>query len=362
VARRARAALAGLAGGALLAVAWLAGPAAGRAGPPAPVAAGPPAPDGGLPAAPDPGAAGPAPDARPVLRAVTLNLLHGGVFSGLRGDGQDLERRLQMVAEELRALDPDVVGLQEASAGRGRGNVAARLAGALGLGHVVHGPVVRGLARLLINFTEGPAILSRYPIVRWEAHDLPRCGRLWEPRVLVYAELATPWGLLPAFSTHTSGDPCHTGHVAGLVRERAAGRPALVMGDFNATEDSPAIRRLMAEAGLVDAFRAANPEAPGPTVWQRVDAAGPTVRRRVDFVFLAAGAGGGVLASRVVADTPRRLEDGRTLWPSDHYGVLADVHLPPAPPVAAPPRDPGPPREPGRHAGVRPGSRAWPGQ
>jgi hypothetical protein len=29
--------------------------------------------------------------------------------------------------------------------------------------------------------------------------------------------------------------------------------------------------------------------------------------------------------SRVVVDAPSRLPDGTPLWPSDHYGVLADL-------------------------------------
>jgi hypothetical protein len=32
-----------------------------------------------------------------------------------------------------------------------------------------------------------------------------------------------------------------------------------------------------------------------------------------------------VAASRIVLDTPHRLPDGTTLWPSDHYGVLAEL-------------------------------------
>src|SRR5687767_5816681 len=78
-------------------------------------------------------------EARPV-RYVSLNILHGGILSGVTGDDQDLETRLRIVGEELRALDPDVIGLQEASIGRRRGNVAARLAAQLGF-HYAHVPV-----------------------------------------------------------------------------------------------------------------------------------------------------------------------------------------------------------------------------
>src|SRR5438876_2526126 len=70
------------------------------------------------------------------LRIVTINLLHGGMTSELTGRGQHLEERLTMVVRELRTFDADVVGVQEASRGRRRGDVAARLASALGFHHV----------------------------------------------------------------------------------------------------------------------------------------------------------------------------------------------------------------------------------
>jgi hypothetical protein len=39
----------------------------------------------------------------------------------------------------------------------------------------------------------------------------------------------------------------------------------------------------------------------------------------------SARAVGEVAASRVVLDIPRRRPDGTTLWPSDHYGILAEL-------------------------------------
>jgi endonuclease/exonuclease/phosphatase family metal-dependent hydrolase len=99
------------------------------------------------------------------------------------------------------------------------------------------------------------------------------------------------------------------------------------MGDFNAGESSPAIRAMTEEAGFIDAYRRANPDATGATAPQRIDAPWSMARRRVDYVFLVPGRAvpGGVAASRIVLDTPHRLPDGTTLWPSDHYGVLAEL-------------------------------------
>ena len=147
------------------------------------------------------------------VRFVTLNVLHGGAGSGWTGKDSHLEARLDLVSKALLALAPDVVALQEASWSRRRGYVASRLAGRLGMNHVYAPSSMRffdtawinRVAATLINFSEGPAILSRFPIVRSEVHKLPRCGRRFDPRVLLFAELATPGGPLPVFSTHTSG-------------------------------------------------------------------------------------------------------------------------------------------------------------
>jgi endonuclease/exonuclease/phosphatase family metal-dependent hydrolase len=131
------------------------------------------------------------------------------------------------------------------------------------------------------------------------------------------------------FSTHTSHDACQIKRLGEIVRAHAGPLPVLLMGDFNAAESTDWMQALVRDAGLVDAFRAANPSAGGPTVWQRPDAPDRTVTRRVDFIFVGRGreAAARVRGSRVVLSTPGRLADGTALWPSDHYGVLAELTL-----------------------------------
>lgn len=266
------------------------------------------------------------------LRLVTFNLLHGGPWSSFTGDDQQLEHRLPLIVEALRALDPDVVALQESPITRRRGDVAARLARALGLGHV-HARatervfVPRLLGRLIVGvlgFVEGPAVLSRFPVIATEVHDLPRCQRRLDSRVALRADVRTPGGDLAVFSTHTSRDDCQTRRVAELA---AATRvPAVVMGDLNTPETGLAAFH---DHGFVDAFRTVRPDAPGPTVWQRIDAPEPTVHRRVDYVLVRAGEGveARTVSARVVLDRPQRRDDGTVLWPSDHYGVFVEVSL-----------------------------------
>jgi endonuclease/exonuclease/phosphatase family metal-dependent hydrolase len=270
------------------------------------------------------------------LRLVTFNVLHGGPWAAFTGDDAHLATRLAMIVERLRALDPDVVALQESPVTRRRGDVAAHIATALGFHHVHVRATervfpLRLLGRLVtgvLGFVEGPAVLSRFPIVASEVHDLPRCRRWLDPRVVLRADVQAPAGRLAVFSTHTSRDDCQTRRVAELAR--AAGGPAVVMGDLNTAEGAPVLDAFL-DHGFVDLFRAAHPRAPGPTVWQRIHAPASTVFRRVDYVLLRAGAGfaAEVLGSRVVLNTPGRRQDGAVLWPSDHYGVLAEVRLRP---------------------------------
>jgi endonuclease/exonuclease/phosphatase family metal-dependent hydrolase len=274
------------------------------------------------------------------LRFVTLNVLHGGVFSGWHGRDEHLEARLDLVTDALAALTPDVVALQEASTTSRRGNVASRLAGRLGMNYVYAPAAFNFFENVWLNarvvsfmdFDEGPALLSRFPITRSEAHRLPACGRAIEPRVLLFAELATPRGRLPVFSTHTAGNPCHTRRVAELVRAHQGDLPGVLMGDFNAVESSEAIQALTAEAAFVDVFRAARQNDPGSTVWQPVTVRERRAHRRVDYIFLVPGrhVPAAVVDSRVVVDQPGALSDGTPLWPSDHYGVLAELALLPA--------------------------------
>lgn len=271
------------------------------------------------------------------LRCLTFNMLHGGVFSGWVGNGQDLDHRLEIMLDELQTLEADILALQEASTGNGRGHVAERLAARLGF-HMVYAPAsfrlfasegLNAVTNWVMNLTEGPAIVSRFPIVSWRAYDLPRCGRLTDPRVLLCAELHTPWGIVTVCSTHISGIPCHTEEIVRLTNSRRGALPLLLMGDFNAPENSPAITLLTRGAGFIDTFRTVNPRVVGETVWQHVYATRPTVFRRVDYVFFAPGTDipMHVRSSRVVLNTPKQRQDGRVLWPSDHYGVFTEFHM-----------------------------------
>jgi endonuclease/exonuclease/phosphatase family metal-dependent hydrolase len=280
------------------------------------------------------------PEPRP-LRVLTYNLLHDGPTSGFVNNGTYLEERLNMVIHEFKELDADIIALQEASESRRHGNVPERIARALGF-HMIYAPATNRIFHLslldnaivgIMGFKEGAAIVSRYPIIASEVFDLPRCRSHFEPRILLRADIDSPRGPVRVFSTHTArGDDCQMERVGELVRSDRAAGPSILMGDFNTVETSKVLTILRDEAGFVDAFRATNPNAPGATVWQRIEVEQPTVSRRVDFIFLSPGeaSSAALRSSRIVLDRPGRLTGGRALWPSDHYGVFAELDVVPS--------------------------------
>lgn len=262
------------------------------------------------------------------LRVLSLNVLHGFPrFFRLRA-------RLDHIAAEIRRLDVDVACLQEVPWVPGLGSAARYLAREAGLNYLY---LRANGNRRAILFEEGEAILSRYPLRDADLQILtPRAG-FFEHRVVLRATAATPWGAVDVFATHlTHGDPAINRAQAASLQAyvaEAATLPAIVAGDFNATEDTPQIRAL----GWIDIYRAAHPGGPeasrepvqGFTCCVDDLAGGPeqVLQERIDYIFLLPGRSAvEVVDSQVVLDQPVHLEEG-WLWPSDHTGVLTTLSL-----------------------------------
>ncbi len=301
------------------------------------------------------------PDAPPPprpLRFLSFNVLHGGMTSELWGDGEQLEDRLDATKGALRALDADVIGLQEASRGWWRGDVSDQLAEALGFQEVDTGATSRlfgggplgFLSAAFLELDEGPAVLSRYPITNSHSWLLAQCHTFYR-RMLLCADVCTPWGPIRACSTHLNGSACQAANVAAQLNTIADGVPLVLMGDLNETEATGGLEILRDRAHLVDTFRVANPAVPGFTGDQELDVEQATVAEREDYVLIAGAPSGrrAIVASRIVLDHPFHSADGDLLWSSDHYGVLSDVALFGAP-SATEAAEPAPAATAARHA------------
>jgi endonuclease/exonuclease/phosphatase family metal-dependent hydrolase len=113
---------------------------------------------------------------------------------------------------------------------------------------------------------------------------------------------------------------------AALVRERlttlAKGRPVIVIGDLNSTEETPALQTLVAAdaAGrkLADSYRVRHPQRqPDEATFNGWN--GTSKGARIDFILHSAE------FAPTAAAIVRTEYDG--LWPSDHYPVTATLKL-----------------------------------
>jgi endonuclease/exonuclease/phosphatase family metal-dependent hydrolase len=260
------------------------------------------------------------------MRVLTLNIWN------LSGDWR--ARRGAIVAVIQRG-EPDVVCLQEVVESQ-RGNQAQWLAETLG-----GWPMAFAGARYAqvegVRF--GNAILSRQPIEATGRTDLPGQPDEQEvQRVVLHART----GGVDVYCTHLAWQlhdaALREQQVRALVRfvEQTSDPDAVlgpvVAGDFNAEPDATAIRYLCGLATLdgtstyfQDAWRLAGDGGPGLT-WSNANphaALDAEPDRRLDYIFSGfrgRSAAGRPVACRVVADAP---VDG--VWPTDHFGVLADL-------------------------------------
>jgi endonuclease/exonuclease/phosphatase family metal-dependent hydrolase len=247
---------------------------------------------------------------------------------------------MELLADALRDLQPDVVGLQEVREVPGQlANQAETLAAAAGLHHV-YVP-----AMPFAGGHEGLAILSRLPILEHVGFGLPH-AEANERRILLSARVSFDSGPVWVHTTHLNYRLAHGQQredqvqaIDAIVSARAGDRPSVLMGDFNARPEADEIRWLRGLLTLSgrrtyyqDAWACLHPEERGWT-WA---SANPYTKplaflepdRRIDYIFVTPmrrDRRATIRSCRIVLDQPAR--DG--VFASDHFGLLAEIQLDP---------------------------------
>ncbi|MGI5131273.1 endonuclease/exonuclease/phosphatase family protein [Pseudonocardia sp. CA-107938] len=259
------------------------------------------------------------------MREVTLL-----TFNVLSPGHADWPRRRAVIREGLRRLAPDVVALQECA----------------------HDVLDADYATIWHSRRSddgvGAVLASRYPLRQIGEVDLrvtPRVTLPWAAAVL--AEVELPLGTLVVAHHKPTWEHGYAVErelqavaCARAVEEHLADRalPAVVLGDFDDTPDSAAVRFWTGQQSLHgtsvcyrDAWAAVRPDRRGHTF----DPRNPLVRagemalelgRRIDYVLVRSGIHGPALD---VVDCTRVFDepvDG--VWASDHIGVLARLRVP----------------------------------
>ncbi|MGW0232105.1 endonuclease/exonuclease/phosphatase family protein [Actinopolymorpha singaporensis] len=275
------------------------------------------------------------------LRVLTFNL-YGPA-------NPDWDRRSRLAGKELRALNPDVVALQEVP-------VDARfLHDLLGGGYHVTPLSVRD------EHGCGAVLATRHPhralteldqrITERSRETLPWCATLLVEMdthvgTVVVAHHKPSWPF--PFELERERQALRAARaLEELLASHAAANPespmhAVVLGDFDATPDAASMqfwrgRRSMDGLSVCyqDAWEYAHPDEPGftfelgnPLVDEGEVAT--AVSRRIDHVLVRAGLHGPTLRVTQCERVLDRPVGG--VWASDHYGVMADLERPRDPP------------------------------
>lgn len=319
---------------------------------------------------------------------------HGTFKMGEYEDKATRGKRFDLLVSELKKMSPDVIGIQEANELPGYARKLARKIGYSAVWKVGNSGLKLFGFGIPVNFTEGDAVLAK------KGHNLKYLGarrlsgkgiqrdhlsvHTTEVRNAMAAKVVIEGRPLLVFNTHTHfslimdetwmkklDDMVLEGNITkeekdailtemeeshewtesdvmnltAFVREvtKKYDYPYVIMGDFNTTKDSPAIKKMIADLGLLDPYELMNPGADGFT-WDSVKntntafdgsqywADGKTLKdplsrleadfdlatpRRIDFIFLSSHFKlEDIKSSRLIFNEPI---DG--VFVSDHFGV-----------------------------------------
>ena len=156
------------------------------------------------------------------LRVATYNI-H-------RSRGLDGRTNPARIAEVIRAIEPDIIALQEViGAGSTIKGHAEEIGAMLGMGWVM------APARHLRGCLFGNVVLSRFPIRHHAQYDLS--WKTCEPRCCQRVDVAIDDDTLHLYNVHLGTAFLERRHQAGrlsaIVHDRRVGQPKIVLGDFN---------------------------------------------------------------------------------------------------------------------------------
>jgi endonuclease/exonuclease/phosphatase family metal-dependent hydrolase len=270
------------------------------------------------------------------VRVVTLNLF---------GRRATWEARRTVIAAGLRALHPDLIAFIEAIRTDATDQVGELLGDDY---HLFHQAAREPGGPGDVEPGQGATIASRWPLgatYEVDLHVTPRTADFACTTLAVEVLAPQPLGPL-FFANHVPNWQLHFERERELQAVKAARfleerreerhRHVILAGDFTADPDAASVRFLTGRQSLEgmsvcyrDAWESTHPGAPGHTFTPRnplmADRDWPF--RRLDYVLVRCGEHDGptldIADGHLLFDEPVN-----GVWASDHFGVVADLHVP----------------------------------
>ncbi len=248
------------------------------------------------------------------LKVITYNIM------GMK-PGTDPPTRLYHIIQNIKVLDPDIIGLQEINeslSGGGSDNQAMLIADSLTSYFGITYYYYYSQTHLSWNnqFKEFIGIITKYPVEEQGFYQLVP-GAF--PRKVVWNLINTPFGKINFFNTHfdyqsTSVRLQQATQTINYITQQEnqyQSIATILTGDFNDTPGSSPINYIL-NSNFLDTYDEANPGLPGYTVPSNA----PT--SRIDYIFCKSTSQLIIDSSVVIMDQPY----GGNNYCSDHLGVM----------------------------------------
>ena len=231
------------------------------------------------------------------------------------------DKRLPLVVDQMAALRPDVIGLQEVVIAD-QGTTICRL-----MNDRLGGPPPYGIYHVARPgagaSVEALAVMCRLPVEAHEGLDYLLHDCVAQRLRLRLTEETT----LDFYNTHLYFPPSATEERLTQARRLLAwidtwpgATASVVVGDFNAYPDEPTIALMKSRfTSAYEELHGREPEKTWPTPVNTFDPSPPGC---LDYVLVA---GARVLEGGLAFDIPHRSD--ATLLPSDHFGVMARLNV-----------------------------------
>ena len=256
------------------------------------------------------------------LKVITYNIM------GMK-PGTDPPTRLYYIIQNLKVLNPDIIGLQEINEslnGGGADNQAMLIADSLSSYFGITYYYYYSQTHLSWNnqFKEFIGIISKYPVEQQGFYQLVP-GAF--PRKVVWNLINTPLGKINFFNTHFDyqsssvrlQQATQTINYITQQENQYQSIATILTGDFNDTPGTSPINYIL-NANFWDSFAEANPGLPGYTVPSNA----PT--SKIDYVFYKYTGQLLIDSSRIIMDQPY---SGNS-YCSDHLGVMTTFSFNPS--------------------------------
>jgi endonuclease/exonuclease/phosphatase family metal-dependent hydrolase len=248
------------------------------------------------------------------LKVVTYNIM------GMK-PGTDPSTRLHHIIQNLKIINPDIIGIQEineAIDSGGSDNQAKQIADSLSnyFGVTYHYYYSQTHLSWSNQFKEFVGIITKYPV---EQQSYLQLATGAFPRRVVWNYINTPMGKINFFNTHldyqsTAIRVTQAQQIIQFVNQQEASFPgiaSILTGDFNDTPGSQPINLFVANS-FVETWSQVNPTLSGYTMPSN----SPT--SKIDFIFKKDGGQIKVDSSVIIMNKPYFASS----FCSDHLGIL----------------------------------------